>query len=58
MRFLLLEVIGLMVVAFTLGFAGCYLFALYLVRQEHRELESVLDRSRNAKWSANERNYP
>ena len=56
MTFYTLEVLGLMVVAFALGFAGCYLFALYLVRQEHRELEDVLERSRNASWYVNGRN--
>jgi hypothetical protein len=53
-----LELLGLMVVAWAIGCASLYLFAMLLVHQDHREIEEVLERSRNAKWSANERNQP
>jgi hypothetical protein len=53
-----LELLGLLVVAWAIGCASLYLFAMFLVHQDHREIEDVLERSRNAKWSANERNNP
>jgi len=52
------ELLALMILSFVLGCAGFYFFALWLVGRERREIEDVLERSRNANWSGNERSGP